>query len=60
LIRERKVYQTDLVVETSVQEGMMSLNRSLAKLVKEKQISLETAELYSLNPAELRILLEKI
>ncbi len=60
LIRERKVYQTDLVVETSLQEGMVSLNRSLAKLVKEKQVSIETAELYSLNPAELRILLEKI
>lgn len=60
LIREKKVYQTDLVVETSLQEGMISLNRSLAKLVKAKEISLETAELHSLNPSELRILLEKI
>lgn len=60
LIREKKVYQIDLVIETSVQEGMMTLNRSLAKLVKNKEVSLETAELYSLNPAELRILLERI
>jgi len=60
LIRERKVYQTDLVVETSLQEGMISLNRSLANLVKNKDISLEIAETYSLNPSELRILLEKI
>ncbi|MBI3589196.1 MAG: PilT/PilU family type 4a pilus ATPase [Candidatus Liptonbacteria bacterium] len=60
LIRERKVYQTDLVVETSLQEGMISLNRCFARLVKDKEISLETAELYSLNPGELRILLEKI
>lgn len=60
LIRERKVYQIDLVIETSLQEGMISLNRSLAKLVKGKEISLETAETYSLNPSELRILLEKI
>ncbi|MEK7094302.1 MAG: ATPase, T2SS/T4P/T4SS family, partial [Patescibacteria group bacterium] len=60
LIRERKIYQIDLVIETSVQEGMITLNRSLATLVKNKEISLENAELYSLNPAELRILLERI
>ncbi|MEK9173603.1 MAG: type IV pilus twitching motility protein PilT [Patescibacteria group bacterium] len=60
LIREKKVYQIDLVIETSLQEGMISLNRSLAKLVKGKEISLETAETYSLNPSELRILLERI
>ena len=60
LIRERKAYQIDLVIETSVQEGMMTLNRSLAGLVKRKEISLENAELYSLNPSELRILLERI
>lgn len=60
LIRERKIYQIDLVIETSLQEGMVTLNRSLAQLVKNKEISLENAELYSLNPAELRILLERI
>lgn len=59
LIRERKAYQIDLVIETSSQEGMCTLNRSLADLVKRRQISLENAELYSLNPAELRILLER-
>jgi len=60
LIRERKVYQIDLVIETSLQEGMITLNRSLATLVRNKIVSLENAELYSLNPAELRILLEKM
>lgn len=59
LIRERKVYQIDLVIETSIQEGMMTLNRSLADLTKKKEISLENAELYSLNSSELRILLER-
>ena len=59
LIRERKSYQIDLVIETSAQEGMMTLNRSLAELVKKKVISLENAELYSLNPSELRILIER-
>ncbi|RJP45627.1 PilT/PilU family type 4a pilus ATPase [Candidatus Parcubacteria bacterium] len=60
LIRERKIYQIDLVVETSLQEGMITLNRSLATLVKNKEISLENAELYSMNPADLRILLERV
>ena len=60
LIRERKIYQIDLVIETSLQEGMTTLNRSLAELVKRKEISLESAELYSLKPTELRILLERM
>lgn len=59
LIRERKAYQIDLVIETSMQEGMITLNHSLKNLVKKKEISLENAELYSLNPSELRILLER-
>jgi twitching motility protein PilT len=60
LIRERKVYQIDLVIETSLQEGMVTLNRSLANLVKNKEVSFDNAALYSLNPAELQILLEKM
>ncbi|MDD2678060.1 MAG: PilT/PilU family type 4a pilus ATPase [Candidatus Paceibacterota bacterium] len=57
LIREEKSYQIDLVIETSFQEGMTSLNRSLIELVRKREISLETAENYSLNPSELRQLL---
>jgi twitching motility protein PilT len=57
LIREAKTYQIDLVIETSTQEGMTSLNRSLIGLVRKREISLETAETYSLNPSELRQLL---
>jgi twitching motility protein PilT len=60
LIREKKFFQIDLVIETSLQEGMITLNRSLAELVKRKEVSLETAEMYSLNPSELRLLLERI
>ena len=59
LIRERKIYQIDLVIETSMQEGMLSLNRSLVGLIKQQQVSLEQAKAYSLNPAELQILLER-
>ncbi len=58
LIRERKSYQIDVVIETNANEGMMTLNRSLAGLVKRKIITPESAELYSINPAELRMLLK--
>lgn len=60
LIREKKVYQIDLVIETSVQDGMVSLNRSLVNLVRQKEISLAVAEAYSLNPSELRLLIDRV
>ncbi|MFA4999662.1 MAG: PilT/PilU family type 4a pilus ATPase [Parcubacteria group bacterium] len=60
LIREKKFFQIDLVIETSLQEGMITLNRSLAELIKRKEIAFETAETHSLNPSELRLLLERI
>jgi len=56
LIRENKTHEIPLVIETSAEIGMISLNRSLAGLVKRKEISLENALNYSLNPAELRML----
>lgn len=59
LIREGKIYQIDLVIETSVEEGMVSLNRFLADLVQKREISLETALNYSLNASDLRMLLGK-
>jgi twitching motility protein PilT len=59
LIRERKTYQIDLVIETNIQEGMITLNRSLADLVARREISMEAAQLYSTNPSELRIILER-
>jgi twitching motility protein PilT len=59
LIREDKIYQIDLVIETGIQEKMISLNRSLATLVRQGEISLENAQMYSLNPAELGSLLAR-
>lgn len=58
LIRERKIYEIGMVIETSADKGMISLNRSLSDLVKRGEISMETAENYSLNPNELRVLLK--
>ena len=57
LIRENKVYQLDLVIETSSDNNMVSLNRSLANLVHRGLISMESAEIYSLNKSDLKLLL---
>lgn len=59
LIRENKIHQIDLVIETGADAGMMSLNKSLAGLVRQGQISLQTAEMYSLNSSELTSLLSQ-
>jgi twitching motility protein PilT len=57
LIRENRIHELPLVIETSADRGMISLNRSLADLVKKGIVSLETALRYSLSPIELRMLL---
>lgn len=57
LIRENKIHEIPLVIETSAEVGMVSLNRALANLVKKKEITLENALNYSLSPAELKILI---
>jgi twitching motility protein PilT len=59
LIRENKIHEIPLIIETSIQEGMLSLNQSLVILVKERKITLESAYSFSLNPKELRELLKK-
>ena len=56
LIRENKIHELPLVIETSSELGMISLNRYLSNLIKSKEISLETALNYSTDPIELKAL----
>jgi len=56
LIRENKVHEVDLVIDTSYQEGMVSLNRSLLDLLRRGEITMESALAYSLNPGEFKVL----
>lgn len=58
LIRENKLNQLNLVINTSSDIGMVSLNKSLADLIKKNEISMEQAEFYSLNPMELKELIK--
>ncbi|MFA5013122.1 MAG: PilT/PilU family type 4a pilus ATPase [Candidatus Paceibacterota bacterium] len=54
LIRENKVYELPLVIDTSSDLGMVSLNRSLAELVRKRLVTLENAFNYSPNVKELK------
>ncbi len=59
LIRENKVHEIPMIIETSAEVGMISLNRYLANLVRAKEIALNIAQNYSLNPSELRSLVRR-
>jgi len=59
LIRENKIHELPLVIETSAEEGMISLNRNLANLVGKGEVSMRHALDYSFNPSELRNLISK-
>ena len=49
LIREGKTYQIDNVIETSLKEGMISMDRSLLNLVREGIITIDNAMNYAKN-----------
>ncbi len=58
IIRENKIEQLNLAITTGSQAGMLSLNASLAGLVRNNQIALEQAQFYSPNLNELQTLLK--
>lgn len=53
LIREGKTYQIDNIISTSSDIGMVTMEKSLAKIVREGKISVELAQEYSIRPEEL-------
>ncbi|HJO89859.1 MAG: PilT/PilU family type 4a pilus ATPase [Candidatus Pacebacteria bacterium] len=50
LIREKRTHEINAVIETSMGEGMVDLNRSLADFVRRGEITIEDAKAHSLNP----------
>jgi twitching motility protein PilT len=52
-IRDGKTHQIDNIIQTSTEVGMNTLEMSLASLVRQGKITLETAQSYSLRPEEL-------
>lgn len=59
VIREGKSYLVDNIIQTSGELGMISLESSLAKLVTNGSITMETAQDYALRPEQLSKLLTK-
>jgi len=57
LIRDKRTHEINSVIETSAEEGMIDMNRSLAELVRAGEISLETAYSRSWNPQNLERLI---
>lgn len=59
LIRENKAYQIDNVIETSLKEGMISLDKSLVDLVQRGLVSAEEAFIHAKNKDYLQMLINK-
>lgn len=53
IIREGKTHQLDAVIQTGSEEGMQTMDRNLATLVKSGKITLETARGYAIDIKEL-------
>lgn len=50
LIRDSRTHEIDTVIQTSSQEGMIDMDRSLADLVRRGEITLEHAYDYAMDP----------
>jgi len=57
LIREGKTYQIDTVIETSSDEGMISMDKYLSELIKKGIITLDSALPYAKDQHNLKSLL---
>lgn len=57
LIREKRIHEIPSVIETGLEQGMIDMNRSLAHLVQNGDITVENAFMYSINPKALERLI---
>ena len=57
IIREAKTHMIDNLIQTSGEHGMVNMETSLAMLVREGKISMETAQQYAINVSLLNKLL---
>ncbi len=58
LIRENRSYQIDSVIETSLKDGMVSLDRALSQMVKNGIISIDDAFAYTNNKDYLKTIIK--
>ncbi len=57
LIRENRVHEIPSIIEIGLDQGMIDMNRSLARLVQNGDITVENAFTYSTNPKALERLI---
>lgn len=57
-IRDKKTFQINNIIQTSSETGMISMEKSLVKMVRDGLISKEVAKSLSINPNEIDILLQ--
>ena len=53
MIRENRTHEIDTLIETGTEHGMISMNRSLLELVRQGEITIDDARIYSSNPSGL-------
>ncbi len=54
IIREGKTHQLDTAIQTGVNEGMQTMDRTLAKLVQQGTITFDNALEYAVDPVEFK------
>ncbi len=57
LIRDKRTHEINTLIETGLAQGMIDMNRSLAELVRQGEVTAENALRYSTNPDLLQRLL---
>jgi twitching motility protein PilT len=57
LIRENRIHEIPSVIETGLEQGMIDMNRCLARMVQNGDITVENAFAYAVNPKGLERLL---
>ena len=58
LIRQNQTHQINNVIDTSLNQGMISINRSLARLVARGLVDIKEAEMYATDPKTFQMALE--
>jgi twitching motility protein PilT len=59
LVRENKIHEIPLIIATSIEDGMITLNQSIAHLVRNNKVKIEDAYNFSTNVSELKELLKR-
>ena len=60
LIREQKIEQVQLAIQTGGKMGMQTMNQSLAELYRQNRITFQEAMMRSLDPEDLRRLMQRM